>query len=130
MMTPHCRRPSSTALAAARRLCGVAASALALVAYQPDAALAIPVNPPQPEPKYFAYIAECTNPLLRATYGGCMTPSYLNLTSLKFGDEDFKASFDAWNRGNAEAAKWTLANGGKLPGGELDVTLFRTFAER
>lgn len=68
-----------------------------------------------------------------ATVATCASGAYQDCTStahvtkdksLPGTDADFKKSFDAWNIGNAADKKWTLGDGGALPGGAFTVSQF------
>lgn len=61
-------------------------------------------------------------------YKDCTSKATLSKTSLSAPNNDFKAAFDDWNKGNAAGSKWTLDNGGNLPGGELTVGTFKATA--
>lgn len=70
-----------------------------------------------------------TKPTCKAgTYVNCKSKAHLNTTSLAGTDAEFKKSFDKWNDTNAAGSKWTLANGGNLPGGVFNVSTFDAFA--
>ncbi|MBI5192376.1 MAG: hypothetical protein HZA08_02910 [Nitrospirae bacterium] len=70
-----------------------------------------------------------TKPTCKAgTYVDCKSTAHLNTSSLSGTDAEFKKSFDAWNATNAAGSKWTLANGGALPGGALNVSTFDAIA--
>ena len=79
---------------------------------------------------------DCVNPktgLAGPLYINCVNVSFLNLnegTALGLGGTNFGQSFDAWNMGNPNDGKWTIKDGGALPGGDLDVVRFRTFVNR
>jgi hypothetical protein len=79
---------------------------------------------------------ECVNVktgLSGPRYVNCANVAFLNLndgTALRLADTSFKVSFDNWNAENPANGKWTLVDGGALPGGELDVFRFRTFVTR
>ena len=98
--------------------------AAAMVALTAQEARAVTITLTDVTPTYVATIAAC-NP----NYINCKSTAHLGLTSIGGGDAEFKKSFDAWNATNAAGSKWTLANGGALPGGELNVTIFDAFAQ-
>jgi hypothetical protein len=102
----------------------LAAAGLMLSAHE---AGAIPISITDLTPTYTATIPAC-NP----NYVNCTSTAHLGLTSIGGGaaiDAEFKKSFDAWNATNAAGSKWTLTNGGALPGGKFNVTIFDAFAE-
>jgi len=79
-------------------------------------------------PHYSAKIPACVG-VDGKDYKKCTSTAYLHTTnSLAGNDPDFKKSFDAWNTSNAATDKWTLANGGNLPGGQFEVSIFDALA--
>jgi hypothetical protein len=66
-------------------------------------------------------------------YVNCTNIAILNLNdgaALRLSATGFRTSFDEWNSTNPADGKWTLVDGGALPGGELDVFRFFTFVTR
>jgi hypothetical protein len=57
-------------------------------------------------------------------YKDCVITASYSPGSLTGDDSDFKASFDAWNEKNPAGGKWTLADGGALPGGKFEINEF------
>lgn len=63
------------------------------------------------------------------SYKDCKSSASLDkATSLKGNDAGFDAAFKTWNNGNAANQKWTLKDGGNLPGGEFTVSSFAATA--
>ena len=119
--------------------CSCAAGAIVLVLLGSHDAGAIPIKLSAKEATFSASLPEgeeCVNVktgLSGPRYVNCANAAFLNLndgTALRLDDTSFKLSFDAWNMGNAANGKWTLLDGGALPGGEFDVFRFRTFVTR
>ena len=103
------------------------ASLLALAL--PGAAQAVAIKLTDVSPTYFAEIANCVG-IDAVAYTHCTSTALLDVaTSLGGSDASFKQSFDAWNAGNAAASKWSLKDGGKLPGGSFQVSTFDALAE-
>ena len=63
-------------------------------------------------------------------YKDCTSTASVSTDSLKGDDAGFKKAFDAWNKGLADDKKWTLADGGALPGGEFKISTFKAFTGR
>jgi hypothetical protein len=57
-------------------------------------------------------------------YRDCTNTASYNTTSLKGTDADFKKGFDAWNGTQAADQKWSLKDGGNLPGGKFEISTF------
>ena len=105
----------------------VQASLIALAL--PGSANAIPIKLTDATPTYLAQVANCDG-LGTATYTNCTSTTAIDIThSLVGSDASFKQSFDAWNAGNAAGSKWTLKDGGKLPGGTFQVSTFDAVAK-
>jgi hypothetical protein len=99
-------------------------SASLFIAFQK--ADAITINVTDPTPHYKDTIGACTG--IGGPYKDCTSTAYLNTTSLTGKNADFKKSFDAWNAANPIDKKWSLVNGGALPGGAFDVSIFDALA--
>lgn len=111
---------------ASKALSIAAVCATSFLAY--ENADAIPVTVSDADPHYLARIAACVGSD-GTNYKDCTSAAHLNATnSLVGNDAEFKKSFDAWNATNAAGAKWTLANGGNLPGGAFNVSIFDALA--
>jgi hypothetical protein len=93
-------------------------------------AFAIKITVTDKDKKPLATLATCTSPLGDKPFKDCKSTASLNETSLTGDDGAFKKSFDAWNKGLAADKKWSLSDGGKLPGGEFKVTIFRAKAAK
>lgn len=87
---------------------------------------AITINVTDPTPVYKDTIGACIGS--GGPFQDCTSTAYLNTTSLTGNNVDFKKSFDAWNADNAIDMKWSLVNGGALPGGSFDVITFDALA--
>ena len=61
-------------------------------------------------------------------FKNCTSTAFINATSIDGTDADFSKEFKAWNATNPKGSQWTLVNGGALPGGTVDVTVFRAIA--
>lgn len=69
--------------------------------------------------------AACTGYVDSIRYRNCASTAAISTTVLAGNDAEFKKSFDAWNAGITDNdAKWTLINGGALPGGNFRVSIF------
>jgi hypothetical protein len=90
-------------------------------------AAAIPIKVTDKNAKLVDTVADCSRGKVRFT--NCTSTAFINTeTSLAGNDADFASEFNAWNATNPLTAKWTLANGGVLPGGMINVTTFRAVA--
>lgn len=117
--------------------CGsaAAAGALALLLLIAADAAAIPINLTDPNPAWWD-LAESCGSLSGPGTSDCQVSGHLGardrydqsapILSISGNDAEFEKSFDAWNATNAADQKWTLANGGALPGGVLNVSVFQT----
>jgi hypothetical protein len=73
-----------------------------------------------------ATVASCKS----GAYKDCKSTAHVNkATPLAGNDANFKAGFDAWNKGNAADKQWSLVNGGALPGGDFTVSSFGAKAD-
>lgn len=106
-----------------------AAMALAL-ALSHAGAWAVKVTLTDADKKLVATTPTCKGFVDGKDYKDCTTTASLGADSLKGDDAGFRQSFDAWNKGLAEGKKWTLADGGKLPGGEFKVSTFKALIGR
>lgn len=61
-------------------------------------------------------------------YKDCKSTTFIQETSLTGNSTEFRNSFNAWNSINGASSKWTLEDGGALPGGEFEVSLFGAVA--
>lgn len=104
---------------------GVLISAVLLAA---SSAVAAPITIKITDPGWTgtAMVPTCTGG--GRTYHDCRSTAGLGTTSLTGSSAEFGKSFDAWNATNPAGSKWTLVDGGALPGGELHVSTFRAFA--
>jgi hypothetical protein len=107
---------------------GRAAAVAAVFFFASHDARATTINITDGAPTYFASVPACssTNPV--KSYVNCTNNSHLDDVTVKGDNAEFKKSFDAWNATNAAGSKWTFADGGMLPGGDFNVTIFQTFA--
>jgi len=103
---------------------GIAAVILPLLS---GTAAAIPLTITDPNKRYVDEIGKCEHN--GKTYIRCRSTAFIATSSLTGDDDEFKKSFDAWNATNAAGSKWTLVNGGALPGGKFEVDIFRALAE-
>ena len=95
----------------------------------PGGAHAVAIKLTDPTPTYLAEAAHCVG-VDATAYTHCTSTALLDLgASLGGSDASFKQSFDAWNTGNAATGKWSLKDGGKLPGGIFQVSTFDAIAE-
>lgn len=101
--------------------------ATATIALVPLGARAITVTVTDPNPTYVATRADCMGYFDSKPYKDCKSTASIAAASIGGADAEFKKSFDAWNAGLANDKKWTLVDGGKLPGGELKVTVFDAY---
>lgn len=85
-------------------------------------AQAVTITITDPDKKLVATTPTCTGFFDSLPYKDCTSTATLSTTSLSGDDAEFKKSFDAWNGGLAADKKWTIENGGALPGGELKVS--------
>lgn len=83
---------------------------------------AVTINITDPDKKLVATTPACKGFFDGVSYKDCTSTAYLSTTSLSGNDAEFKKSFDAWNGALAADKRWTLENGGNLPGGELNVS--------
>lgn len=86
---------------------------------------AVTITITDPDKKLVATTPTCKGFFDGASYKDCTSTAYLSTTSLSGNDAEFKKSFDAWNGALAADKKWTIENGGNLPGGELKVSTLR-----
>lgn len=103
-----------------------AASLFATVLLLAPDATAIPITVTDPTANYFGIIPNCSKPGTNTVYTNCTSTGYLNTSSIAGSNAEFKKSFDAWNATNSPGEMWTLANGGALPGGEFNVSTFKS----
>jgi hypothetical protein len=118
MKMPAFIRPSHRRPAMAAALC-------LLLALAHTSALAIKVTVTDKDKKLVATALTCKGFVDGKSYKDCSSTASISETSLDGKDAEFKKSFDAWNKGLAEDKKWTMADGGKLPGGEFKVSTFQ-----
>ena len=72
-----------------------------------------------------ATVAKCKN----NTYKDCKSTAHVDkATPLKGDNASFKSAFDQWNGLQAAGSKWTLHDGGALPGGNFTVSQFMATA--
>jgi hypothetical protein len=102
-------------------------AALLLVASDLQAA-PIKITVTDPAADYFDSRATCRSSKTGTKYVDCIATGFLDSTPRSGEYPFFRKSFRAWNATNAAGSKWKLTNGGELPGGELEVTKFDTFA--
>jgi len=126
---PHSRRRCGWA---SRLWIVVGATVVALAAID---ARATPLTLTAPSPTFFDSLAPdevCVSPktgLPGPQYINCRVASFLSLNDgVAFGLKNtlFDQAFNNWNNDGS----WTLKDGGALPGGSLQVTNFRTVANR
>jgi hypothetical protein len=125
-MKPVLRRLLSRGRANCARQTCVAAVAVLFFVCRDARGTTISITGPA---NYSASIAECVSFKTGQDYTNCRDDSHLDDVALKGDDATFKKSFDAWNATNAADAAWTLADGGALPGGDFDVSTFKTFTK-
>jgi len=121
----------SSAIAARLRgafLCPIfLVAAAAGLATAPASAIDIKVT--DATPHYEATRATCTGWDGKA-YKDCKSKAKLDDKKSTDGkNEAFGKSFKAWNDTNAADKKWTLKDGGALPGGKFEVSIFDALAE-
>lgn len=103
---------------------GVAAVVLPFLS---GTAAAIAITITDPNKRFVHEIPKCER--AGVTYIRCRSTAFIASSSLTGDDDEFEKSFNAWNATNAAGSKWTLANGGNLPGGKFEVDKFRAIAE-
>jgi hypothetical protein len=78
-------------------------------------------------PTYVDTRATCTGYIDGKAYVNCKSTATIGAAVAAGNDAEFKKSFDAWNQGLAANKKWTLVNGGALPGGNLAASTFDAY---
>lgn len=72
-----------------------------------------------------ATVATCKS----GAFKDCTSKAHVDkATPLAGGNADFKKAFDDWNGAQAANAKWSLVDGGALPGGDFTVSQFQATA--
>jgi len=101
---------------------------ITLAMWSVGVAPAIPIiNITDPSPSYSASSPVCAAWPAGPDLKNCLNQAHLDQIPIKTDDPSFfRTTFDEWNNGNPANAKWTLQDGGNLPGGELNVSQFRT----
>jgi hypothetical protein len=90
-------------------------------------AAAVPVVLTDPAANLSAVAAPCSiYPTANNTLPACAVRGFLERTSIAGPDAGFSAAFDNWNLLLPADQRWTLVNGGALPGLTLAVDQFRT----
>lgn len=67
----------------------------------------------------------CTGFFDGKTYFHCTSDAFISTSAIDGSNTFFGYAFAAWNSMNPVSGKWTLVDGGNLPGGKLEVTTFR-----
>lgn len=97
------------------------------VAVAPASAIEIKVTDATPHDE--ATRATCTGWDTKA-YKDCTSKAKIDTKKSADGKNDaFGKSFKAWNDANAADKKWTLKDGGALPGGKFEVSTFDALAQ-
>ena len=110
--------------ASRRTIAGLALAAALFVTSQDARAGSITITD---NALFLATSATCEN-LSGDQFTKCTSSAHLDDVSITGADVEFKKSFDAWNDMNGAMDKWTLLDGGLIPGLAFTVTTFEAFA--